>query len=119
VSTAPWVPQSSSAGNSNPGSARPTPPTSRPVSRTQGKGTGAAEFPALPPAAKPQSTIFGYGRGMVRRDGVGGPATSAWGGGGANSGTSTPPIEESEEAGEGRGKRKGNKGKKQVLMNWG
>ena len=119
VSTVPWVPQSSSAGNSNPGSARPTPPTSRPVSRTQGKGTGAAEFPALPPAAKPQSTIFGYGRGMVRRNGVGGPATSAWGGGGANSGTSTPPIEEGEEAGEGRGKKKGNKGKKQVLMNWG
>ncbi len=54
----------------------------------------------------------------MRRDGVGGPATSAWGGGGVSSGTSTPPIEESEEAGEGRGK-KGNKGKKQVLMNWG
>jgi hypothetical protein len=55
----------------------------------------------------------------VRRDGVGGPATSAWGGGGASSGTSTPPVEESEEIGEGRGKKKGNKGKKQVLMNWG
>jgi E3 ubiquitin-protein ligase ZNF598 len=51
---------------------------------------------------------------MVRRDG-GAAVASAWGNGGA----STPLVEEGEEAGEGKGKKKGNKGKKQVLMNWG
>jgi hypothetical protein len=105
-----WVPQSSSAQNSNPASARPTPPTSRPASRN----IGGDAFPALPPAAKPQSTIFGYGRGMVRRD-VGGSSSgaSAWG---------PQPIEsqevEEEEPEVGKGKRKGNKGKK-VLVAWG
>ncbi|KAH8762793.1 hypothetical protein BGZ57DRAFT_931304 [Hyaloscypha finlandica] len=124
VSTIPWIPQTASANNSNPGSARPTPPTSRPAStgpvRGRGAGGGGAEFPALPPAAKPQSTIFGYGRGMVRRDGLGGggaSVASAWGNGGA----STPPVEGVEQVEEeaGKGKKKGNKGKKQVLMNWG
>ena len=120
VSTVPWVPQSSSAHNSNPSSARPTPPSSRPASTAPGKsraGGGGAEFPALPPAAKPQSTIFGYGRGMVRRDGLaaGGTAGNVWGNGGAAA--SVVESEQVEE--EGKGKKKGNKGKKQVLMNWG
>ena len=69
----------------------------------------------MPPAAKPQSTIFGYGRGMVRRDGLaaGGATANVWGNGGAAS----PSMEEQVEE-EGK-KKKGNKGKKQVLMNWG
>lgn len=119
VSTVPWV-ATSSAPSSTPGSARPTPPTSRPASRGPVRGVGAGgEFPALPPAAKPQSTIFGYGRGMVRRDG-GALVANAWGGGGVNGGASSV-VEENEnvEEGMGRGKKKGNKGKKQVLMNWG
>ena len=39
----------------------------------------------------------------------------AWGNGGVSA-----AVEESEEVGEsGKGKKKGNKGKKQILMNWG
>ena len=82
-------------------------------------------FPALPPAPKPQSTIFGYGTGMVRRDGLGGsgkvPSTSPWGAGGSNGGSgAASEVEGAEgEAEGGKGKKKGNKGKKQVLMNWG
>lgn len=106
----------SSAASSGPSSARPTPPTSRPASRGPGKAlaAGSDAFPALPPAAKPQSTIFGYGTGMVKRDSGKAPV-NAWGGGGS--------AEASSPAGDGDDgiqiKRKGNKGKKQVLMNWG
>lgn len=86
---------------------------------------GADAFPALPPAAKPLSTIFGYGTGMVRRDrlGLGGAKAmggSAWGTGGSNnnaSATGAEGVGDGEEM--GKGKKKGNKGKKQVLMNWG
>ncbi|KAN0122893.1 hypothetical protein V8E51_001219 [Hyaloscypha variabilis] len=122
VSTTPWVPQSSSAQNSNPSSARPTPPSSRPASTAPGKAKGgAAEFPALPPAAKPQSTIFGYGRGMVRRDGlgVGASAGNVWGNGNGGGAAATSIDGEQAEEEAGKGKKKGNKGKKQVLMNWG
>ena len=119
VSTVPWVASASSAPSSNPASARPTPPTSRPASRGPGRGATNDAFPALPPAAKPQSTIFGYGTGMVRRDGGRGQAVSAWG--------SQMNQEQSASAGEndgtgeegGKAKKKGNRGKKQVLMNWG
>ncbi|KUJ22867.1 uncharacterized protein LY89DRAFT_777890 [Mollisia scopiformis] len=118
VSTVSWA-ASSAASSSNPGSARPTPPTSRPASRN----VGGDAFPALPPAAKPQSTIFGYGNGrMVRRDMGSSPVTTSnpWGppsasnGGGSN----TDALAETDDA-NGKGKKKGNKGKKQVLMNWG
>ncbi|KAE8441161.1 hypothetical protein EG329_005817 [Mollisiaceae sp. DMI_Dod_QoI] len=117
VSTVPWV-ASPAPSNSNPGSARPTPPTSRPASRN----VGGDAFPALPPAAKPQSTIFGYGNGrMVRRDMGSSPANTSnpWGPPSANSGgPSIDAVTDSDEAA-GKGKKKGNKGKKQVLMNWG
>ena len=79
-------------------------------------------FPALPPAPKPQSTIFGYGSGMVRRDGLGGSGkapSSPWGASGG-SGPASEVEADGEAAGQGQqGKKKGNKGKKQVLMNWG
>lgn len=73
-------------------------------------------FPALPPAAKPQSTIFGYGNGMVRRDGARGASSSnPWG---PQSEAEAGKDAEAEEEGAGKGKRKGNKGKK-VLVAWG
>jgi hypothetical protein len=106
--------------------ARPTQsaPTSRPASRGPPSrpvvGRGGDAFPALPPAPKPQTTLFGYGTGMVRRD-FGAPSggTHQWGaggsgnlnGGGEGSGGATSEGEPS--------KRKGNKGKKQVLVQWG
>ncbi|KAL2072784.1 hypothetical protein VTL71DRAFT_12127 [Oculimacula yallundae] len=121
ISTVSWAASSSASA---PTSARPTPPTSRPASRNVGKESGNA-FPALPPAKKPQSTIFGYGNGMVRRD-AGGASTSAnpWAAsssaGGSGSASVAANGEEGEDAeGNGKGKKKGNKGKKQVLMNWG
>lgn len=121
VNTVPWV-APSSAPNSNPSSA----PTSRPASTapTRGNRGGSDMFPALPPAPKPQSTIFGYGSGMVRRDGLGGPgkapSSSPWGAGGSNGGSAGASEAEGTEEGDGgKGKKKGNKGKKQVLMNWG
>jgi hypothetical protein len=57
---------------------------------------------------------------MVRRDGLGGSgkavSSSPWGAGGSNGGSgAASEVEE----GEVKGKKKGNKGKKQVLMNWG
>ncbi|KAF8853807.1 hypothetical protein BDZ45DRAFT_706821 [Acephala macrosclerotiorum] len=120
VSTTPWVPPPVTTSNSNPSSARPTPPTSRPASRSVAKGGDA--FPALPPAAKPQSTIMGYGNGrMVRRDLGNNPVTTAspWGPPSASDGSaSIDAVAEAEEA-NGKGKKKGNKNKKQVLMNWG
>jgi len=126
ISTVSWAASSSaSASNSAPTSARPTPPSSRPASRNVGKDSNA--FPALPPAAKPQSTIFGYGNGMVKRGGnavatssnpwAAGSNSSAVGGSG--SGVLNGEEGEDGEGAAGKGKKKGNKGKKQVLNLWG
>jgi hypothetical protein len=61
------------------------------------------------------TTIFGYGTGAVRRD-MGARNTGfSWGGGSATMGSS----EVKEEEGEAAKKKKGNKGKKQVLVQWG
>jgi hypothetical protein len=116
VNTVPWTP--SSAAASNPSSA----PTSRPASTGPARGgvaRGTDMFPALPPAPKPQSTIFGYGSGMVRRDGLGGSGkapSSPWGAGGSGAASEFEGADQGEG---GKGKKKGNKGKKQVIMNWG
>jgi hypothetical protein len=118
ITTIPWVPSNS---NSNSNSAASSAPTSRPVSRGPPRG-GTDMFPALPPAPKPQSTIFGYGRGMVRRDGLGGSSTptgSAWDAGGESASTNKVEGGDGEGDSGAKGKKKGNKGKKQVLMNWG
>jgi E3 ubiquitin-protein ligase ZNF598 len=108
---------------------RSTPPTPQPASRGPPRALVAPEadaFPALPPAAKPTSTIFGYGTGAVRRDIGGGSNSSgfAWGASPGGSGTQSEAQSESEQAGAGAnanvgGKKKGNKGKKEVLVKWG
>lgn len=121
VTTTPWV-APSSAPNSGPSSARPTPPTSRPASRGPVRNVGGSDvFPALPPAAKPQSTIFGYGTGMVRRDAGRGAASGfSWGVSANRSAEQSAAASENENTEEGaKGKKRGKKGKKQVLMNWG
>ncbi|KAK0725035.1 hypothetical protein B0H67DRAFT_120210 [Lasiosphaeris hirsuta] len=91
----------------------------------RGGATGEDAFPALPAAPKPQATIFGYGRGAVRRDiGTGGETGFSWGGGGSGSASGAdasananadPGNEEA--ASGGKGKKK--KNKKQVLVQWG
>ncbi|PBP19141.1 zinc finger protein [Diplocarpon rosae] len=114
ISTVSWV-ASSSASNSAPGSVQPTPPSSRPASRNVGKDSSA--FPALPPAAKPQSSIFGYGKGMVKRDNGLGTTTNAWAAdASASSSLENNGMEESEDlGGKGKGKKKG----KKLLVAWG
>ncbi|KAH8603152.1 hypothetical protein B0O99DRAFT_499146 [Bisporella sp. PMI_857] len=112
INTISWM-APSSAPNSNPSSA----PPSRPSSTAPGKGKGAAEFPALPPAPKPQSTIMTYGSGrIVRRDlGNAGPSSSAWGANGESGAAASG--EGGDDNSGGKGKKK--QGKKVVLMGWG
>ena len=118
ITTVPWVGPSSTP-NSNPSSA----PSSRPSSTVPGRGKargGVADFPALPPAAKPQSTITSYGSGrLVRRDGGGGNASGnyTWGGGSGEQSAAASGAEDGDESAGGKGKKK--QGKKVVLMNWG
>lgn len=113
----PWL--NVTSGGSASSSQRPTPPSSRPVSRGPPRGgAGPGDFPSLPAAPKPVSTIFGYGTGMVRRDhGSGQSSSFSWGGSGVGSADASAAASESE--GTGQGKKKGNKGKKQVLVQWG
>ena len=58
---------------------------------------------------------------MVRRDGLGGSkaaSASPWGPS-ATSSDAVSEVEGGDEEQVGKGKKKGNKGKKQVIMNWG
>ncbi len=119
---------SASSTRTTAGVVRSMPPTSRPVSHAPARvlaASGSDAFPALPPAAKPTSTIFGYGTGAVRRDGGGSstPSGFAWGASPGGSGTQSEAQSESEQVGAGAGavggKKKGNKGKKEVLVKWG
>lgn len=75
-------------------------------------------FPALPAAPKPTTTIFGYGTGSVRRDLGGSRNTGFSWGGTATEGIPAPASAEDDEEGGGKGK-KGNKGRKKVLVQWG
>jgi hypothetical protein len=112
----PWASSSAST------SARASPLPSRNASSTalNKKPSAAADaFPALPAAPKPTSTIFspGYTGLGLRRDNSGRntPASNAWAGAsGASSGPTTSAADD-----EGSGKKKGNKGKKQMLFHFG
>ncbi|KAI2626361.1 hypothetical protein GGS21DRAFT_530086 [Xylaria nigripes] len=119
----PALPSSSSAPPRPPSAALwgTTPRSSTPKSSTPARlDAGASReeaFPALPAAPKPSTTIFGYGRGAVRRD-VGTSRNSGFSWGGANGDASNPAQAEEEEEDGGKGK-KGNKGRKKVLVQWG
>ncbi|KAL2017199.1 hypothetical protein VTK56DRAFT_2519 [Thermocarpiscus australiensis] len=105
---------------------------SGPSSRAGGAGGGGRKpaalaseeaFPALPAAPKPQTTIFGYGRGAVRRD-LGGPRDTgfSWGGGGGSSaaqGQGQGQGQDGDEGTQGGGGGGKKKNKKQVLVHWG
>ncbi|KAK1830409.1 hypothetical protein QBC39DRAFT_353931 [Podospora conica] len=82
--------------------------------------SSADAFPELPAAPKPQTTIFGYGRGMVRRDGFGARDTGfSWNGGRGEAGPSGSgggsDLHEAED-GAGGGGGKGKKGKKAKVV---
>ncbi|PQE06582.1 C2H2 finger domain-containing protein [Rutstroemia sp. NJR-2017a BVV2] len=120
ITTTPWVAPASAPSSS---AASPSISSNRVITRAPPrKGAASSDaFPALPPAAKPQSTIFGYGTGMVRRDLGGGKATTnnAWSAGNAGEGSSGAAGGTEGENAEAGGKKGKGKGKKQVLMNWG
>lgn len=95
-----------------PGSASQAPRTARPAG-------GDDNFPALPAAPKPTTTIFGYGTGAVRRD-TGGRGTGfSWGAGNANTAQDNNIPTNDSEVDSGKGKKKGKQGRKQVLNLWG
>ncbi|KAK1985238.1 hypothetical protein LZ30DRAFT_650146 [Colletotrichum cereale] len=110
-----WIgPNNPSSGNNK--SAGPAGP-----SRTVpgGRPPPSSAFPALPPAQKPLTTIFGYGSGRgVRRD-LGGAASNFSWGSAPGSGAASEDVseKEEEEAGQSTGGKK-KKGKK-VLVQWG
>ncbi|KAF2166414.1 hypothetical protein M409DRAFT_54765 [Zasmidium cellare ATCC 36951] len=116
------APSSSSPSLTPSASARASPAPSRNQSNTN-LARGKDAFPALPAAKKPTSTVFspGYtGSGVIRTisnfAGV-----NAWGGSSApgSNGTNTPISPTDAEDGAATGKKKGNKGKKQMLFQWG
>lgn len=116
---APWASSSSAAASAR-SSPSSTPARVASSSNMAKRPNLADAFPALPAAAKPTSTIFspGYTGNGLRRDhsGRNTPVVNAWSAGsGANSGTTTPAVEEPSAA----GKKRGNKGKKQTLFQWG
>lgn len=114
ASTPSSVQWTTAGAKSQPGSSKPTAPKSGP------RPTGADNFPALPSAPKPTTTIFGYGRGAVRRD-VGGSKNTgfSWGASAEAESSTSGAAQEAGDEGEGKGKKKGNKGRKQVLVQWG
>lgn len=117
VGAIPWM--ASSSARSSPASSRPT---SRPPPSRQVHGIGSDAFPALPAAAKPNTTIFGLHRGAVRwDDGRGGATLAAWG---SASGSKDASKDVSETEGDGNSaaevsKKKGGKNKKQTLYKFG
>ncbi|KAF2832202.1 hypothetical protein CC86DRAFT_462552 [Ophiobolus disseminans] len=112
----PWASSSSTTASAR---ASPLPSRTASSSALNKKAVASDAFPALPAAAKPSSTIFspGYTGLGLRRDNSGRntPVSNPWAGpSGAANGATTPTGED-----EGAGKKKGNKGKKQMLFQWG
>ncbi|KAL0938304.1 E3 ubiquitin-protein ligase hel2 [Colletotrichum truncatum] len=112
------APRPSWIGPNNPssgGGSRSSGPAARPAGRP---AAGGDAFPALPPAQKPLTTIFGYGGGRgVRRDLGGASSNFSWGSApGSGAASENASEREDEEGASSGGKKK--KGKK-VLVQWG
>lgn len=98
----------------------------RPAPRATNAARGEDAFPALPAAPKPTTSILGYGSGNLRRDLGGNRDTGfSWSGSSSSGGQQQQQQqqqmgeeEDGEGAGGGKGK-KGNKGRKKVLVQWG
>ncbi|KAH6645753.1 hypothetical protein BKA67DRAFT_582281 [Truncatella angustata] len=94
----------------------------QPTPKRNGKPAGRDDnFPALPMAPKPTTTIFGYGGGRpVRRDTPTRTTGFSWGGdASAGIAQDAGAITNEEQVDEGKGKKKGKQGRKQVLVQWG
>ncbi|AEO67893.1 6c1a7c12-f659-444d-9da9-d91959397571 [Thermothielavioides terrestris] len=132
-----WIGGSSSAIG---GGGAKTPSAKKPGSAPGAALSREEAFPALPAAPKPQTTIFGYGTGAVRRDLFSGPRDTgfSWGGGGAGASASAGASGGGQGSGgaqgsggggggggaagseEAQGQQGGKKkNKKQVLAHWG
>ncbi|VBB81183.1 Putative zinc finger protein [Podospora comata] len=114
-SSAPPAPKTTTASHVGTGAVKRGPPP---------QTNSSDAFPALPAAPKPKTTIFGYGRGVVRRDfGVSRDTGFSWGGGAAsgsgNAGGAGEEVQQQQDGGQGGQGGKGKKGKKQVLAHWG
>lgn len=120
-SGAPWVAASSARRIS------PQPSRAPLQTHTARKVLGgvADEFPALPAAARPTTTLFrpgAGGGGAVLRDGWGraGTAGNAWGGSGqAGSSVASEATSSEDPKANGQTKKKGKQNKKQVLYHFG
>ncbi|OHE93278.1 zinc finger protein [Colletotrichum orchidophilum] len=113
------APQPSWIGPNKPSASRSSGPAGPVRSTPAGRPPPSSAFPALPPAQKPLTTIFGYGTGRgVRRD-LGGAASSFSWGSAPGSGAASENVSEKEEedAVQSTGGKK-KKGKK-VLVQWG
>ncbi|KAL2163573.1 hypothetical protein VTH06DRAFT_5631 [Thermothelomyces fergusii] len=122
-----WIGGSSPAisrGAAGSAPAFPAPQRSQQTGRAApAPGNSEEAFPALPAAPKPQTTIFGYGRGAVRRD-FGTPRDTgfSWGAGPSGSNAASAPQNGGGADGGGDGQPQqggGKKKKKQVLVQWG
>ena len=133
-----WGAASTSSSSSKANRSSATASSNRPSTTSH---SGSDAFPALPAAAKPNTLMAGLTKGAVRWDDKRNqaPLTNAWGvarsgpGSGASSGQASPVVaetppnsssigtsmEESGVASTGGGKKKGKKGKGQVLYQWG
>ncbi|KAK8022791.1 hypothetical protein PG993_013558 [Apiospora rasikravindrae] len=87
------------------------------IQRAPKPASSGPEFPALPAAPKPLTTIFGYGRGAVRRD-MGGSRDTGFNWNGRSGGDAAAADAEAEEADATDSKGKKKKQKK-VLVQWG
>ncbi|KAF0326745.1 E3 ubiquitin-protein ligase hel2 [Colletotrichum sp. SAR11_59] len=115
-SSAAAAPRPSWIGPNNPSASNGS-RSSGPAPRQARPATGGDNFPALPPAQKPLTTIFGYGGGRgVRRDLGGASSSFSWGSAPGSGAASENASEREEEEAPTGGKKK--KGKK-VLVQWG
>lgn len=130
TTTAAWLAPSSASGRS---SSSPRPSQSQSHSRSPGLLSTAATllpsapsdvaFPALPAAAKPNTTMLGLSKGSVRWDGGGRSGASVisnpWGGGGGASEGTTANEKAAGSNAETNGTSTKGKGKKQMLYRFG
>ncbi|MCJ1356509.1 MAG: hypothetical protein MMC33_006504 [Icmadophila ericetorum] len=132
VAPVPWTSSSAAASSRGPPPSRPVPlSTASAASRSKATASAAPSseaFPSLPPAPKPNTTMFGIHRGAVNWDSGRSktPQQNPWGGSSSKAGSAEASAQASEaEEGNGNGngngevgggRKKGNKGKKQILF---
>ncbi|KAI9748922.1 MAG: hypothetical protein M1835_001684 [Candelina submexicana] len=113
----PWATPTVSSSSSP----APSRPPIKPPPTKAATSSASDAFPALPAAAKPTSSIFGYGSGVLRKDNSRNTPINAWSNGGSASANPSAAASENEAESDGpaAGKKKGNRNKKQLLYHFG